>query len=101
MAKLKNKVWDFFMSNYDLYILLSRICVLGAALVAMIAIVAVLIQPSNSEGISALGGRADTFYNKSKGKTLATKMKVVTYVCLVLAALLMIGFYVVDLILVK
>lgn len=84
------------MSTYDLYVLLSQICVFGAALASIIAIVAVLIQPSNSEGISALGGRADTFYNKSKGKTLANKMKIITYVCLGLAAVLMIGFFLVE-----
>lgn len=81
---------------YDLYLLLSRICVFGAALVSIIAIVAVLIQPSNSNGISALGGNADTFYNKSKGKTLANKMKIITYVCLILAAVLMLAFFLIE-----
>lgn len=84
------------MEMYDLYLLLSRICVFGAALVSIIAIVAVLIQPSNSNGISALGGNADTFYNKSKGKTLANKMKIITYVCLILAAVLMLAFFLIE-----
>ncbi len=84
------------MSTYELYLLLSRICVFGAALVSLIAIVAVLIQPSNSNGISALGGSADTFYNKSKGKTLANKMKILTYVCMILAAVLMLAFFLIE-----
>ena len=84
------------MSTYELYLLLSRICVFGAALVSLIAIVAVLIQPSNSNGISALGGSADTFYNKSKGKTLANKMKILTYVCVILSAVLMLAFFLIE-----
>ncbi len=84
------------MSTYELYLLLSRICVFGAALVSLIAIVAVLIQPSNSNGISALGGSADTFYNKSKGKTLANKMKIMTYVCMILSAVFMLAFFLIE-----
>lgn len=79
---------------YNLYSALSLVCVIGAFLCALVLIVAVLIQPSNSNGISALGGQADTFYNKSKGKSLASKMKIVTYVSMGLMALFMIGFYV-------
>ena len=78
---------------YGLYIALSLVCVIGAALCALALIVAVLIQPGNSNGISALGGNADTFYNKSKGRSLASTMKLVTYICMGLMALFMIGFY--------
>ncbi|MBP5177101.1 MAG: preprotein translocase subunit SecG [Clostridia bacterium] len=81
--------------SFEVYQALSLACVIAAFLCAIVVVVAVLIQPSNSSGISALGGQADTFYNKSKGKTLASTMKKVTYICMGLIALFMIGFYVV------
>ncbi len=82
--------------SYELYYALSLICVIGAFLCSVMVIVAVLIQPSNSHGISALGGNADTFYNKSKGKTLASTMKMITYICMGLIALFMILFFIVE-----
>jgi len=79
--------------SYGLYYGLSLACVIGAFLCAIVVIVAVLVQPSNSNGISALGGQADTFYNKSKGRSLASTMKKVTYICMGLIAFFMIAFY--------
>ncbi len=83
--------------NYNLYIGLSLGCVIGAVLCAIFIIVVVLIQPGNSSGISALGGNSDTFYNKGKGKTLESKLKKLTYVCIFLIILFMIGFFLIDL----
>ena len=79
--------------SYELYLALSLVCVIGAFLCALVVIVAVLVQPSNSNGISALGGNADTFYNKSKGRSLASTMKIVTYICMAMIAVFMITFY--------
>ena len=84
--------------SFELYSALSLVCVIGAFLCSVAVIIAVLIQPSNSNGISALGGNADTFYNKSKGKSLASTMKTVSYVCMGLIALFMIGYYILALI---
>ena len=80
--------------SYELYYALSLTCVIGAFLCAIMVIVAVLIQPSNSNGVSAITGQAETFYNKSKGKTLASTMKKITYVCMCLIAVFMIAFYI-------
>ena len=97
-------MWNgVIMSNilamaYELYYALSLVCVIGAFLCSIMVVVAVLIQPSNSRGISALGGNADTFYNKSKGRSLASTMKLITYICMGLIALFMIAFFIVELI---
>ena len=80
--------------SYELRNVLLLICVFAALLCSIAVIVAVLIQPSNSRGISALGGSADTFYNKSKGKSLASTMKTVTYIGMGLIAFFMLAFYV-------
>lgn len=88
-----------FLANdlYYLYKGLSYGFLVGALLCAIFVTVVVLIQPGNSNGISALGSNAETFYNKDKGKTLESKLKKLTYICLGVMAVFMIGYFVIQL----
>ncbi|MBP3938987.1 MAG: preprotein translocase subunit SecG [Clostridia bacterium] len=55
--------------------------VLGALLIvlALVLIVSVLLQESRSAGLSgAISGGADTFFGKSKGKTIEQKLAKIT-----------------------
>ncbi len=55
--------------------------VFGAVLIilAIILIVAVLLQESRSAGLSgAISGGADTFFGKAKGKTIEQKLAKIT-----------------------
>ncbi len=55
--------------------------VLGVVLIilAIILIVSVLLQESHSAGLSgAISGGADTFFGKSKGKTIEQKLAKIT-----------------------
>lgn len=55
--------------------------VLGAVLIvlAVILIISVLLQESRSAGLSgAISGGADTFFGKSKGKTIEQKLAKIT-----------------------
>ncbi len=70
-------------------------CLILGALCAIFLIVVVMIQPSNSNGISALGGQQETFYGKNKNKTLASKLKKLTVITMCIMAVLMIAFCVV------
>ena len=72
------------------------VCVIGAAILAIFIIIVVLIQPGNSNGISALGGNAETFYNKGKGKTIESKLKILTFVSLGLMAIFMLAYFIVQ-----
>ncbi len=65
------------------------------AISAIAAIVCVLMQPSNSSGIDALGGSSETFFGKNKGKSIEAKMKKWTWICLICLAVFAIAFYVV------
>ncbi len=60
--------------------------VLGVVLIllAIVLIVAVLLQESRSAGLSgAISGGADTFFGKSKGKTIEQKLaKITKYVAI-------------------
>lgn len=66
------------------------------AVAAIAAIVLVLLQPSNSEGISALGGSSETFYGKNKGQSTEAKLKMWTYICLGVLAVLAIVFFILQ-----
>ncbi len=62
---------------------------------AVAAIVLVMLTPGNSNGIDALGGSSETFYGKNKGKSTESKLKLWTYICLGVLAVLAIVFFIV------
>ena len=64
---------------------------------ALAAIILVLLQPSNSSGIDALGGSSETFFGKNKGKSIEAKMKKWTIYCLVVLIIFSIVFYILQL----
>ena len=71
--------------------------VLSKLICAVAAIVIVLFQPGNSTGIDALGGSSETFFGKNKGRSMESKMKKWTIICLVVLAVLAIIFFVLQL----
>lgn len=81
---------------YALYAGLSIGTIVVALLCAIFVIIVVLIQPGNSNGISALGSNAETFYNKDKGQTLESKLRKLTYICIAVMAVLMIAFLLIQ-----
>ena len=82
---------------YELYFALSLIMIILMALAALAAIVLVLMQPSNSSGIDALGGSSETFFGKNKGKSIEAKMKKWTWICLAVLVFFAIVFYILQL----
>ncbi len=84
------------LASYGLYYALSLTCVILSVLCAVFVIVVVMIQSGNSNGISALNGSSDTFYGKNKSKTVESKLRKLTVVCIVLMTVLMIAFYVIE-----
>ena len=85
-------------ASYALYFGLSLTMIILMFVSAVAAIVLVLMQPSNSSGIDALGGSSETFFGKNKGKSIEAKMKKWTWICLAILAVLAIIFYVLPLI---
>jgi len=83
-------------NNYPLYQTLSVICVVLSVLCALFLIVVVMIQPGNSNGVSALGGNTDTFYGKNKSKTVESKLRRLTVICLIVLVVLMIAFFLIE-----
>ncbi len=75
---------------------LTTIIFILMGITALAAIILVLLQPSNSSGIDALGGSSETFFGKNKGKSIEAKMKKWTWVCLAILVVLSITFYIVN-----
>ena len=82
--------------EFILHQIASYVCVIGSALLAIFISIVVLVQPGNSNGISALGGSADTFYNRGKGQTLESKLTKLTFISLAIMALLMLGYFLIQ-----
>lgn len=66
-----------------------------SALCAIFLIIVVMLQQSNSNGISALGGQQETFYGKNKGKTLESKLRKLTVIAVIVMSVFMILFSVI------
>lgn len=84
-------------SAYNLYMTLSIVMIILMGVAALTAIILVLMQPSNSSGIDALGGSSETFFGKNKGKSIEAKMKKWTWICLTVLIIFSIAFYILQL----
>ena len=83
---------DGLTDNFGLYQVLCIILVVLMTIVSLAAIILVLLQPSNSTGIDALGGSSETFFGKNKGKSIEAKMKKWTWICLAILLVLSVVF---------
>ena len=83
-------------ASYALYFGLSLTMIILMLVSALAAIVLILLQPSNSSGIDALGGSSETFFGKNKGKSIEAKMKKWTWICLAVLLLFSVAFYIVQ-----
>ncbi len=85
---------------YEVYSKIQLAMLIVTALCALFVIIVVLIQPGNSNGISAIsGGSTDTFYGKNKSKTIESKLRRLTVICLILIAVLMVTYFLFELLL--
>ena len=76
--------------------ILAIVTVIIMAVAALASIVLILLQQGNSTGINALGGSSETFFGKNKGKTLESKMKKWTIICLVILLVFSVIYFVVP-----
>ena len=73
---------------------LTLIILMGVA--ALAAIILVMLQPGNSQGIDALGGSSETFYGKNKGRSTEAKLKLATYICLGILGVFAVVFFILQ-----
>ena len=83
-------------AHEKVHMILSVAMIILMAIAALTAVVLVLLQPSNSSGIDALGGSSETFFGKNKGKSIEAKMKKWTWLCLAILIVFAIAFYILQ-----
>ena len=84
-------------AHEKVHMILSVAMIILMAIAALTTVVLVLLQPSNSSGIDALGGSSETFFGKNKGKSIEAKMKKWTWLCLAILIVFAITFYILQL----
>ena len=82
--------------DYPAYRITSIILIVLMFVAALAAIILVMFQPGNSQGIDALGGSSETFYGKNKGKSTESILKRLTVACLVVLGVLAVVFFIVS-----
>lgn len=82
---------------YNLYFGLSLTMIILMCLAALAIVVMIMLQPSNSTGIDALGGSSETFFGKNKGKSFEAQLKKWTWICLAILVVFSITFYILQL----
>lgn len=80
---------DFYQAYFAVGIILTILIVL----LSIASIVFVLMQPSNSDGINAITGSSETFFGKNKGKSIESRLKKWTVICLVVIIVISVVFY--------
>ena len=85
------------LANYELYKAGKFVLVGLIVACAIAAIICVLMQSGNSEGVSAITGSSETFYSKNKGRSKESILKIITVVCLVAIAVCSVGYFLLEL----
>ena len=96
MLNLINLLVPTTGTSLVVYRTLSIILISLMTLSALAIVILILLQPSNSSGIDALGGSSETFFGKNKGKSVEEKMKKWTWVCLAVLAVFSIVFFILQ-----
>ncbi len=84
--------------QYTLYITFTLIFVALLFIAAIIAILVVLFQKSNSDGIQGITATSETFFGKNKGRSIESKLKKWAWISLIVLGILSIVVYIVQII---
>ncbi len=81
---------------YTTYRIVSAVFIVLMFVAAIAAIILVMLQPGNSQGIDALGGTSETFFGKNKGKSTESILKRWTAICLIVLAVFAVIFFILQ-----
>ena len=84
-------------AEYTIYITFTLLFMALMFIAALVAIIVVLFQKSNSDGIQGITATSETFFGKNKGKSIESRMKKWTVICLVVLVIFSICFYILQL----
>ena len=89
---------SFDSTQFKVYQAMTIIGLILVFLTALITIIIVLFQKSNSDGIQGITASSETFFGKNKGQSIEAKLKKWTWICLGVLAFLSIAIYIVGII---
>ena len=82
------------LDSWTLKLIICIPSLIISVICAIFIIIVIMLQPSNSDGISALNGQQETFFadKKNKSKTLESKLRRLTVISITIRAVCMIAF---------
>ena len=83
-------------TQYTLYITFTLLFMALMFIAAIIAIIVVLFQKSNSDGIQGITATSETFFGKNKGRSIESKLKKWAWITLIVLGVLAIVVYIVQ-----
>ncbi len=83
---------------YNTMVVFRTICLAIMFIAALVAIVLILFQQRNSDGIQGITGSSETFFGKNKGKSIESKLKKWSWICLTVLAVVAVGFYIFEIV---
>ena len=95
---LVNLLSDKIMNETELavYWTVMIICLVVIFLAALLAILLVLFQKSNSDGIQGITASSETFYGKNRGRSIESKLKKWSWIVLGVIGVLSVVAYIVQ-----
>ncbi len=86
-------------AEYTIYITFTLLFMALMFIAALVAIIVVLFQKSNSDGIQGITATSETFFGKNKGRSIESKLKKWAWITLIVLAVLSIVVYIVQIML--
>ncbi len=84
--------------QYTLYITFTLIFMALLFIAAIVAILVVLFQKSNSDGIQGITATSETFFGKNKGRSIESKLKKWSWITLGVLGVLSVVIYIIQVI---
>ena len=84
--------------QYTLYITFTLIFMALLFIAAIVAILVVLFQKSNSDGIQGITATSETFFGKNKGRSIESKLKKWSWITLGVLGALSVVIYIIQVI---
>ena len=83
-------------TEYTIYITFTLIFMALLFIAAIVAIIVVMFQKSNSDGIQGITATSETFFGKNKGRSIESKLKKWTWITLIVLGVLSVVIYIVQ-----
>jgi preprotein translocase subunit SecG len=81
----------YFLLNWKVGVFMHSLLIVLMVIVSIIMIVAIMLQPSKTQGIGFIMGGSDTFFTKNKSRTSEARLIKITVITAILDAVIIIA----------